>query len=208
MSLKNTNLSDEFKYLIESGAGEEPLQKFLKQHPEILIRTFNQGSQYQVVFPKFRLATDFVPDFVMIGRRSGSKGTSWDGDLIEIEPAVFAKDSPLFNRRRQSTGNLRIAEAQIDDWKIWMQKYEQTIFVPKAFEQLKAKNAWNDHLEFYSPTVGTHQHMVVWYRIIIGRRKDFSGWGDEYRNLRRKEPGNRMEIVTWDRLLDMTKYLS
>ena len=151
------------------------------------------------MIPKFQLAEDFIPDFVMIGRRSGSSRTSWDVDMIEIEPSILTK--PLFTKRRKTAGHLRVAESQIKDWQRWMQKYEQTIFAPKAFEQLKAIKAWDSHPEFYCPTAGTYQDMVVWYRIIIGRRKDFDNWGNEYRNLTWKE-SSRTEIVTWDRLLE------
>ncbi|MGD0353564.1 MAG: Shedu anti-phage system protein SduA domain-containing protein [Dehalococcoidia bacterium] len=198
-------LQDELRALLDNSIEEPPLQVFLQQHPEILMRTFGQGAQYSVVLPKFRLAEDFIPDFVMIGRRSGSAGTSWDVDLIEIEPSAVR--GLLFTKKYLARGHLRVAMSQVDDWKIWMEKYEQTIFVPKAFEQLKAIGAWDDHPEFYTPTIGTHQHMIVWYRIIIGRRNDFDDRGNEYRNLILKESRNRVEIVTWDRLLDKTRLI-
>ncbi len=196
-------LYNEFQSLLDEPVGEAPLQTFLKRHPNIIVNTFSQGAQYPIVFPKFHLADEFIPDFIMIGRRSGSAETSWDVDLIEIEPAVL--DKPLFNKKRQSTGCLRVAETQIRDWQRWMQKYEQSIFVPKAFEQLKSKKVWDDHPQFYTPTAGTYQDVIVWYRIIIGQRKDFNDWGNQYRNLIWKESGNRVEIVTWDRLLDKAK---
>jgi hypothetical protein len=195
----------EFQSLLDEAVKETQLQSFLERHPDIIVNTFYQGAYYPVVFPKFHLADEFIPDFVMIGRRSGSAETSWDVDLIEIEPAIL--DKPLFNKKRQSTGRLRIAEAQIMDWQRWMQKYEQRIFVPKAFEQLKSKKVWDDHPQFYTPTTGTYQDVVVWYRIIIGRRKDFNGWGNQYRNLIWKKSGNRVEIVPWDRLLDRVKQI-
>ena len=84
-------LYNEFQSLLDESVEEAPLQKFLEGHPEILVHTFSQGAQYPTVFPKFELANDFIPDFVRIGRRSGSAGTSWDVDLIEIKRAVLDK---------------------------------------------------------------------------------------------------------------------
>lgn len=203
--MPQTQLYNVFQALLDESVEEAPLQQFLESHPQILVHTFSQGAQYETVFPKFELANDFVPDFIMIGRRSGSARTSWDVNVIEIKRAVL--DKVLFNKARQSAGYLRDAERKIKDLQRWMQKYEQTIFVPKAFEKLKEKGVWDDHPEFYTPTSGTYQDVVVWYRIIIGRRTDFSNWGNEYQNLTWKESGNRIEIVPWDRLLDKAGHM-
>lgn len=195
------NLSDEFKLLLDNGTEEMPLQNFLDKHQKILVGTFNQGAYYSTVFPKFTLADEFTPDFVMIGHRSFY---SWDVDLIEIEPAVF--DRPLFNKKGQSTWRLRDAETQITNWQSWMKKHRD-YFVTKALEKLKEKKAWDDKPKFYNLSYGTYQDITVWYRIIIGRRKDFVEWGNQYRNTKWEESNHRIEIVSWDRLLDKTNFL-
>ncbi len=203
MSRVGKALYDEFKLLVDSGTQESPLQLFLEKHPRILIRTFNEGAHYPTVFPKFHLADQFVPDFVMIGHRSV---WSWDVNLIEIEPALCGR--PLFNRGRQSTGRLRIAEAQIADWQAWMEKYRDGCFVPRALEELKKVKAWDKTPGFYSLSDGNHQTLTAWYRIIVGRRHDFQGWGTKYQNLKWTESGHRVEIVTWDRLLEKVQQYS
>jgi hypothetical protein len=91
--IRDAALYQEFKDLMERSDTEGLLQQFLKWHPEIVVSVFNLGSYFPTVFPKFRLADNFEPDFAMIGHRSV---WSWDVHLIEIEPAVF--DRPLVLR--------------------------------------------------------------------------------------------------------------
>lgn len=185
----------EFESLIENGSKEAPLQKFLEAHPDILVGTFNAGSYYPTVFPQFSLAGEHVPDFVMIGHRSS---WMWTVDLIEIEPSALER--PLFNKSDQSAGRLRDAEGQVFKWQAWMEKYKNTVFVPAALKKLEECGAWDRQPEFYNLSNGNWQMMNVWYRIIIGRRKDFGRWGNEYRSQR--YPGQHVEIVPWDRLLE------
>ena len=195
---------DEFKSLLEYSKGESELQLFLEKHPEILRRTFNLGAAFPTVFPKFCLADEFIPDFAIIGHRSS---WMWNVDLIEIEPANL--DGPLFNKKRQSTGRLRDAESQIKDWQAWMAKYGDTVFVRRALKMLKERQAWDKRPEFYHlPDGVTSQAMTVMYRIVIGRRTDFEGWGTEYQELIWRESGHRIEIVPWDRLLDKAKQIA
>jgi hypothetical protein len=135
----------------------------------------------------------------MIGHRSS---WSWDVDLIEIEPAVL-KES-LFTQNNLSTGHLRIAEGQITNWQVWMNA-KKDFFVQRAVEKLKEVGAWNAHPKFYNLSNGNSQSMLVMYRIIIGRRKDFEGWGNKYQNIIWDRSGHRIEIVPWDRLLDKSR---
>ena len=200
-----SKLLDDFKGLLDSCSEEAPLQSFLKGYPEILISTFNQGAQYPTVLPKFKLADELIPDFVMVGRRSGAQYASWDVDLVEIEPSIL--DRPLFNKKKQSTNRLREAEEQIKQWQQWMQVNGQSIFVSLALRELKKKHAWNDHAQFYSPSSIMHQNMLISYRIIIGRRKDFGDYGDKYRTTIWEQSHHRVEIVPWDRLLDKVRLL-
>lgn len=196
-------LIDEFKKALDRGSEEEVLQEFLEKNPQILIRAFSQGAKGLTVFPKFHLADDFIPDFVIIGSRSF--GGSWDVDLVEIEPAVL--DRPLFNSKRQGAGRLREAEGQIIRWQNWMNQYSQTVFVPKLLDALKRKKAWDFWPKLYEPLSGTYYHLMIYYRIVIGRRSHFTGWGDQYRATRRTGTGS-IDISTWDRLIDISHSLT
>lgn len=126
-------------------------------------------------------------------------------DLIEIEPSIL--DRRLFNKKRQSAGRLREAEGQVTQWQQWMQINGESIFVPKALRELKKIHAWNDHTQFYNPSSPMYQSMLISYRIIIGRRRDFGDHGDRYRINTWEQSGRRVEIVPWDRLLDKVRLL-
>jgi hypothetical protein len=191
-------LYNEFKSLLDNSVEEAPLQSFLEKHPEIIINTFCQGAHYPVVFPQFHLADKFKPDFVMIGHRSQG---SWDVDLIEIEPAVLK--AKLFNRQRQPTGCLRTAEGQVTQWQVWIER-NRGFFVQRAIDMILKEHVWDGSLFFHAAT-GHDVDFIVWYRIIIGRRKDFDTWGNQYRTSVFKNSNNRLEIATWDRLLDKAR---
>ncbi len=187
-------LYDKFKSLIENGTKEVPLQAFLEANPRIIQQAVQGGSYFPTVFPKFSLGGEFIPDFAVIGHRSS---WMWTVDLIEIEPSVLER--PLFNKADQPAGRLRDAEIQVSKWQAWMEKNRHTVFVPKALDMLKKRRAWDARPEFYELSEGTHQTMNVWYRIIVGRREHFEGWGNKYRHQKYTQ---HVEIVPWDRLLE------
>ena len=189
---------DDFESLVKSEKREEPLQKFLEANPDILQDTFDVGSYFPTVFPKFSLAGELVPDFIVIGHRSS---WMWTVDLIEIEPAVLERR--LFNKSDQPAGRLREAEGQVTKWQAWMKVHRNAHFLNKALRKLKEQGAWDSEPNFYNLSEGTYQSMNVWYRIIIGRREDFEGWGNEYRTQRYRQG---VEIVPWDRLLETLRF--
>ncbi len=128
---------------------------------------------------------------------------SWDVDLIEIEPAVL--DTPLFNKQHQSTGRLRIAEGQVNQWQVWIERNRE-FFVRRAIDKILNEHAWDGSFCFHAATRNDISFMV-WYRIIIGRRKDSNTWGNQYRTNVFRSSNNKVEIVSWDRLLDKTKQI-
>lgn len=195
-------LYNEFKSLLDESVEEAPLQSFLENHHDIIIDTFCQGAHYPIVFPQFPLADERTPDFVMIAHRSGA---SWDVDFIEIEPSVLTE--PLFNKKRQSTGRLRIAEGQVTDWQVWIERStNREFFVQRVIDRILSEHLWDKSL-FFNAATGKDVSFMVWYRVIIGRRTDFDTWGNRYRTNKLRETSNRVEIVPWDRLLDKAKQI-
>ena len=193
-------LYSEFKSLLDSSVEEAPLQSFLEKHPDIIVNTFYQGAHYPVVFPQFHLADEFIPDFVMIGHRSG---VSWDIDLIEIEPALL--NDKLFNKQRQTKGRLRLAEKQVTDWQIWIERNKE-FFVQRVIDRILEEHLWNGS-PFFNTVTRNDVSVMFWYRIVIGRRTDFNTWGNRYRTNKLRETSNRVDIVTWDRLLDKARQI-
>jgi len=197
-----SHIADELRDLLDTrGEEEAPLQNFLEEHPEILARTFNQGAFGSTVIPQFKLAEKFVPDFLMIGHRSN---WGWDVDMIEIEPAVC---KPLFTKNRLAGRTLHQAEGQIKDWQQWMEKHEQGYFVGAALEAVKKAGGWDEHPKYYELDQPHYQPILAFYRIVIGRRSAFQGWGTEYQRRTWEGSGRRIEIVPWDRLVDVADRL-
>lgn len=172
------------------------MQEFLERYPEVLKRTFETGAHFPCVFPKFRLAGDFVPDFVIVGHRSR---WLWNVDFVEIEPAALALERPMFNQSEQTANRLRDAETQVLHWVSWMKDNEQTFFLPKVLEKLKAVDAWDAKPDYYQLSDPPRQGMDVGYHIVIGRRANFDKWADRYRQTQWNQ---RIEVLPWDRLLD------
>ncbi len=192
-------LYNEFKSLLDVSGQETPLQSFLEQHPDIIGHTFAHGL-YAVLFPKFRLADEFIPDFVRIGQTSAP---DCDVDLIEIEPAVL--NEKLFNKKHESTGRLRIAEGQITQWQVWMERNRE-FFERRVLDRISSEHVWDD-TPFFEATTRHNLTFMVCYRIIIGRRTNFDTWGNRYRTNVYRNSSGRVEIVTWDRLLDNARLL-
>ena len=188
-TMPQMQLYNEFQSLLDEPVEEAPLQNFLERHHDIIVNTFSQGAQYPVVFPKFHLADELIPDFVMIGHRSGA---SWDVDLIEIKQAVLNKN--LFNRQRQPRGHLRIAEGQVTKLQVWIERNRE-FFVRQTIDKILEEHLWDRSPLFHAATRNDISFMV-WYRIVIGRRTDFDTWGNRYRTNKLRETNNRVEIVT------------
>jgi len=197
----DNEIYDEFKTLLDNDGREKPLQKYLENNPEIISKTFHEGAQNPLVIPLYKLANNYITDFIFVGVRSYG---SLDVHLIEIEPAINEK--PLFNNSNQSTGRLRVAEGQIMDWRTWMNEYEN-FFKVQLINTIKKLGRWDNNLLSKIATNAIRQD-IIYYHIIIGRRKDFDGEGDKYRHTYQARSGNREEIATWDRLLATSRLMN
>ncbi len=197
----DNEIYDEFKTLLDNDGREKPLQKYLENNPEIISKTFHEGAQNPLVIPLYKLANNYITDFIFVGVRSYG---SLDVHLIEIEPAINEK--PLFNNSNQSTGRLRVAEGQIMDWRTWMNEYEN-FFKVQLINTIKKLGRWDNNL-LSKITTNAIRHDIIYYHIIIGRRKDFDGEGDKYRHTYQARSGNREEIATWDRLLATSQLMN
>lgn len=195
--MSDNKIHDKFEALLDDASSkcEKKLQHFLGRHPRIITRTFSVGAQNPLVIPKYTLADDYKTDFLLIAQRSEG---SLDIHLIEIEPAkgdLFTK-----TKKFQSTGRLRIAEGQITDWQTWINSYAD-FFKDKLLNYIEKRGLW-DNNSFSRTRSNSYRLDLVQYYIVIGRRSDFKGRGDEYRHTMRTNSGNRKEIVSWDRLLE------
>ncbi len=101
----------EFATIIDAAESERPIQKFLEDHPHVLIEHLG-GGHGRWVIPQKRLGSEFVPDFV-IGEDS-SVGYEWY--LVELE----SPRSEMFTRAGHPTVELNHAINQIISWRSWL----------------------------------------------------------------------------------------
>jgi hypothetical protein len=96
-----------FRDLVYSDLGEQPLQKYLEEHPEILFPDFVE------VYPQRPLGTEYVADFLFRIRSIG--GDRWV--FVEIENPTDIADTKKGDLSHKYTH----AKCQLIDWEIWLQ---------------------------------------------------------------------------------------
>lgn len=116
-SLDDINrVSDELAKLISEAQDERPLQNFFKQNPGLLVQLV-RGGHGRWVFPKPKLGSKYVPDFMICEQDSG--GYHWH--LIELENP----NHPALTKQGQQTAHLTHAIQQVKDWRTWLRKNAQ-----------------------------------------------------------------------------------
>jgi Domain of unknown function (DUF4263) len=107
-------ITADFEQLLAACGGEEEMHRFLSAHSVQLLRILRiQG----IVRSKFRLAEQFVPDFLLVGLQSYSNCPRPMVAFIEIERV----DMPLFTKNGDPTSQLTHAIRQVTDWREWVQ---------------------------------------------------------------------------------------
>jgi hypothetical protein len=135
---------------------ERPIQQFFERNPGLLVQLV-QGGHGRWVFPKPKLGSEHIPDFMICEEDSG--GYHWH--LIELENPNY----DALTEQGQPTAKLTHAIQQVNDWRIWLRKNSQ----------------YAQHELGYLGLDGEFNAIIV-----IGRRKDMSSKDQErYRELSR-----------------------
>jgi|ERR1039458_1915930 hypothetical protein len=167
---------------------EEDVQRFLADNKDILLWAFATPSWAgSWCFPKFRFGEKFVSDFLLLYGHSGR----YEVTLIELEPPTarqFTK-SGTFARR------LNEAVRQVHDWFTWIHDH------PEYF-----RSALSEHCsEFRVDSAMTRGgcRVTTSAKIIIGRRAMLTPTDNARRHTLFAESDRNMEIVPYDRLLEI-----
>jgi hypothetical protein len=116
---------EELQDVLNDATDEAPLQKFLADHPNFLIRLLPPGSKI-VLYDRPRLGSEYIPDFLISVQNS--QGSHWTS--IELESPTVRPVSKAGEMSRL----LSHAIGQIHDWRDWLSDN-----VAYAREQLKLK---------------------------------------------------------------------
>lgn len=164
-----------FQKLLDRGAPERDLQRFLESNPEILAQHLG-GGHGRWVIPQKRLGSEHVTDFLIGEKASG--GYLWIA--VELE----SSRAQIFTKGGEIGAAARHAIRQITDWRIWLQKNLD-------YAQRERENKGLGLEEIHPQLHGY---------IIIGRRSHIQKeW-----NLRRRQLEHDMNvtIMSYDRLVE------
>lgn len=107
-------LAETFKELLDSGAGEEALHVFLKQHPAALMRWCGVSGSPSRLISKASLHSHVTDFAVGEWRHTTSR---WQWTLVELERPEFR----MFTKAGDPAHELSHALRQIADWRAWIQ---------------------------------------------------------------------------------------
>jgi len=176
-------LKQEFAKLLDEAHPEQVYQSFLEKHTQFIPREFvqNHGIQFDLVFRKLRLASDYAPDFFYMSKSSAD----WNLVLIEIEKPQSKYFKEGSNELHQ---DLVSAYNQILQWRAWFQNL-------------------NNYAGFINGTLGTVREPMgynpchIKYVLVHGRRKELADNAVKRNRIKAME-GDDFKIVSYDSLLE------
>lgn len=176
---KSKNDVVSFLSALENATGEPAMQKYLEEHPYILIQHLG-GGHGRWVIPHKRLGAELVTDF-LIGDKN-SLGFHWYA--IELE----SPKSSLFTASGDPSAKLTHAIRQISDWRVWLKRNIDYASRPRENNGLGL-------IDIDGNIPGT---------IIIGREKSLNNSTNVLR--RQLSEQQSIEIHTYDWLVDNIKF--
>lgn len=170
------------------GKNEETLQKYLEDHNKILMATLGVPEYaYNFVIPKFSFGGKYQSDFLVF---TGQSSSYWI-TLVELEAATRV----IFTKNGVYAKYLNIAMRQVKEWKIWINE-NMECFRKLLYDSIRMQNCdFYDKFHFC-------RRFIINQVIIIGRRNSLS---KEDRDRIAEEENNRIQIITYDRLVECEK---
>ena len=191
--------------ILNSNGGERAVHRFLKEHDDIIIRSFNRAWNFYTCVPEFRLGSEYRSDFLILSSHSNK----WHAIFIELKDYK----TKLYNNNGNPTKALREAKNQIDDCRIWAKTNEHYLrqCFSKILEKLNAPAIWPHTIPGFQKGYSSGSAEIAdmasrldfYYHIVIGRSSTLLPKEREYR-LKDSTWGGP-EIATYDRLLTMAK---
>jgi hypothetical protein len=167
-----------FESALNEARIEADMQRFLEDHPRMLIQQVRRRSGAWVI-PQKRLGAEYVPDFLLAEKDSG--GLRWYA--VELE----RPQAKMFKKNGDPSAELTHALRQISDWRDWLSHNRDYAARPSG-------QSGRGLIDIDPELEGL---------IIIGRDSDI----DESTAARRRRlaRNNRVEIETYDWLLSQAR---
>lgn len=190
----------ELKSILDSGAGEQEVLRWLKKDREntlVLSRVFTGAPFGNRIISEFSFGTDFKADFVLFAPFSGG----FDIDFIEIEPP----DERLYTKKGVPSARLATAIRQVQDWRMFVDSNRDAVIRELDKAAKKKELIWGEPGTKLMDNAGWPiYHPKAWlkwdYHIVIGRRSSLSD--DDLRRKASSQDTINVNIVTFDHLLD------
>lgn len=187
------DLATSFEHLINNEeCGEREILNHIKKnrHWEIIgsiFSSYNFGHHSAFIFPEFRLGTEFVVDYLLVGKNSG-------GHYL-----VFVELESPYGAVTQKTGKLghviRKGVSQVDDWKFWLeQNYSQIGQTLKKYKTLDT--VMPEELFKYDSS-------RMNYCVVAGRRQHYNE--QTYLERRLLKENQKTLLLHYDNLIDRTR---
>lgn len=193
---------ERFRQILATSSGEREVVQFLRRAPWIPYWTFcvASGHSRYAIF-EFPLGSVYKCDLLILNSYSGV----WKGYFIEFESV----DDPVFTRRGVPSRGLAVAQRQIDDWRQFVAENlpvlrTDMVRCAKRSDCLGYTDRRMNPSNFSGDLLGDPtSHFAATYVIVIGRS---SKMDKERRSLLgRYRSGHDVEIVTYDRLLNLAQ---
>lgn len=190
---------DSFRQVLASSR-EEDVQQFLANNTSILLAAFGgqPGATVSECLPKFRFGSEFVSDFVIVTGHS----YHYDIVLLELEPPTERPFTKAGRYARRTNG----AIAQITDWLSWIYQHDDYFRSALAAQLTNKYGALQ--IKYPRGPMNYKIHQFVSAKIVIGRRNMLDERNDAHRGVLLQQTEKRIELVHYDRLLDIASAIS
>ncbi len=172
-----------FDNVLSNSTNEQQFQKYIKDNrkwfiPGTIFLDYNFGHHDAYLFPEQKLGTDYIADYMLIGKNS-------DGYSIVLVEFESANTEFILKTENTESVSVRKGLTQIRDWKRWI----------------------DSNREFFIRNIGLLNHGIdvptfrIYYYLVVSRREYMDKRATELRSQLMYEMQN-LKIVSFDRLVE------
>jgi len=180
------------KLLKQKDVTEREVMQFIRRNRAYFIVAsvlcnYDFGHHGAFLFPEFPLSTNFVADYLVIGKNSGGH----EFVFVEVESvygSITTKDGAFGECIRKGV-------KQVEDWQFWLEKNFRNLNAQFDKYRNKDEALPSEFLEF--------DHTRIHHVVIAGRREHYNE--ETYRKRRKLFMDSDIRLLHYDNLIDCAK---